>query len=84
MIEMPRLCYKISTLVARINSKPGLRMKDNSPIELCVSKYALFCVSMPSRHKESLEITASCFTYDDLQRFFFRPPKVFELPCNNK
>ncbi len=62
MIEMPRLCYKIGTLVARINNEPGLRMKDNSPIELCVSKYALFCVSMPSRHKELLEITACCFT----------------------
>ena len=37
-------------------------MEDNYPIELCVSQYALFCVSMPSRHKELLEITASCFT----------------------
>ncbi len=59
---MPRVCYKISTLVARIKSEPGLRMKGNYPIELCVSTYALLCVSMPSRHKESLEITASCFT----------------------
>ncbi len=51
MIEMSRLCYEISTLVARINSEQGLRMKDNSPIELCVSKYALLCVSMPSTQR---------------------------------
>ena len=39
-------------------------MKDNSPIELFVSKYALLCVSMSSRHCdiESLEIIASFFT----------------------
>ncbi len=68
---MSRVCYKIRTLVPRINSEPGLRMKDNSPIELCVSKYALFCVSMPSKHKELLEITASCFTDD------------FSIPCSD-
>ncbi len=42
MIEMPRLCYRISTLVARINSEPGLRMKDNSPIELLLANMLSF------------------------------------------